>query len=208
MRRLGPRREPGDRALGLTRAQAEAELRRLIGEEQRPPRRGAARPRAARAALPRAQGDDRAAPLDPAATTRAMLRVHLVPFFGGRSLDADHPGRGRGLHPRQAARGQVAQDGRPPPRPALVRCSATRSSAAWRASTRSTLADRPRQQQHRRRHPLPDDRGARGAARAPSPTTSSAGWSASLYLTAAMTGMRRGELRRAALARRRLDAPA
>src|SRR2546421_5567362 len=36
MRKLGPQREPGS-AVGLTRTQAEAELRRLSGEEQERP---------------------------------------------------------------------------------------------------------------------------------------------------------------------------
>jgi hypothetical protein len=36
MRKLGPRRRPGE-SVGLTRTQAESELRRLVGEEQARP---------------------------------------------------------------------------------------------------------------------------------------------------------------------------
>jgi hypothetical protein len=89
MRRLGPRREPGE-SVGLTRRQAELELRRLMGEET-------GRPVEERLTLetlaPRYLAHKETIGLR-RSTLRdyaGHLRVHLIPFFGGRSLDAVTP---------------------------------------------------------------------------------------------------------------------
>jgi hypothetical protein len=86
MRRLGLRREPGV-CIGLTRRQAELELRRLRGEET-------GRPTQERLTLetlaPRYLAHKETIGLR-RSTLRdyaGHLRVHLIPFFGGRSLDA------------------------------------------------------------------------------------------------------------------------
>src|SRR6476620_3424927 len=86
MRRLGLRREPGE-SVGLTRRAAELELRRLMGEET-------GRPVEERLNLetlaPRYLAHKETIGLR-RSTLRdyeSHLRVHLIPFFGGRSLDA------------------------------------------------------------------------------------------------------------------------
>lgn len=89
MRALGPRRAPGE-AVGLTRRQAEEQLRRLIGEER-------GRPLEERLTL--AQLAERfLAHKETVGLRRSTLRdyashlrVHLIPFFGGRSVDAVTP---------------------------------------------------------------------------------------------------------------------
>ena len=82
----GPQREPGS-AVGLTRAQAEAELRRQSGEEQE-------RPVRERLNL-QALGERYLAHKETLGLRKStlkdyegMLRTHLVPFFGASSLDA------------------------------------------------------------------------------------------------------------------------
>ena len=86
MRKLGRRREPGS-AVGFTRTQAEAELRRLIAEEN-----GVlAEERVTLDELgPRFIAHKESIGLRRSTLKdyEGMLRVHLVPFFGGRSLDA------------------------------------------------------------------------------------------------------------------------
>lgn len=86
MRSLGPRREPGD-TVGFTRRQAETELRRLMGEESGRP----VQERLTLEALaPRYLAHKETIGLR-RSTVRdyaCHLRVHLIPFFGGRSLDA------------------------------------------------------------------------------------------------------------------------
>ena len=86
-RRLGPKRRAGTRD-GLTRAQAEAELRRRIAEDVPPP------PSELRVTVGEAGqrllqhlgtlGRKRSTLMD----YESYLRVHLAPFFGDRPLDA------------------------------------------------------------------------------------------------------------------------
>ena len=89
MRKIGLRREPGS-ALGLTRSQAEAELRRLIAEdtgavsEERLNLEGLA----GRFLAHKETLGLRKSTLN---DYEGMLRVHLVPFFGGRSLERITP---------------------------------------------------------------------------------------------------------------------
>lgn len=86
-RALGPVREPGAK-VGLTRAQAEAELRRLLT--------GAASTSAAREQLSLAEAGERyvlhverfrARKRSTVESYRMMLRRHLGPFFAGPSID-------------------------------------------------------------------------------------------------------------------------
>jgi integrase len=90
MRRLGPKREPGSR-YGLTKAQAESELRRAIDEARATP------PVAERLTVAEA-GTRYLAHLDALGRRRSTLadyestlRVHLAPFFSGRTLDSIDP---------------------------------------------------------------------------------------------------------------------
>jgi integrase len=85
MRKIGPKRAPGGK-VGLGRKEAEAELRRLIADV--PP------PTPTRVSVDEAGerliGHLRALGRKPATIEayESLLRVHLAPFFAGRSLDA------------------------------------------------------------------------------------------------------------------------
>lgn len=86
MRRLGHRRQAGE-SVGLTRREAEAELRRLIGEEQGTPSQERLN---LETLAPRylAHKETQGLRRHTLKTYEMMLRVHLVPFFGGRGLGA------------------------------------------------------------------------------------------------------------------------
>jgi integrase len=85
MRKLGRRREPGS-TVGLTRTQAEAELRRLIAETNGvvPQERLSLEQVAARFLVRKEKMALRRLTLN---DYEGILRVHLLPFFGGRSLE-------------------------------------------------------------------------------------------------------------------------
>jgi integrase len=86
-RRIGPKRVDAGRG-GLTRTQAEAELRRLIGETQVRPR---ARERLSVdevARRYRLDAERRGRKRSTVQNIESETRVHLVPFFGDRALDA------------------------------------------------------------------------------------------------------------------------
>ena len=90
-RRIGPKRAAGTRT-GLTKTQAEAELRRLIGDVT------AAVPRQDRLTLEEAGGRyidhlETVKRRKPTTITdyRTILRRHLVPFTAGRTIDAVAP---------------------------------------------------------------------------------------------------------------------
>jgi integrase len=190
MRKLGPRRTPGD-SVGLTRKQAEAELRRLVGEEQ-------ARPVKERLDLetiaPRYLAHKQTQGVRPHTlkTYEMFFRVHLVPFFGARSLDAVTPHEVENFLSMKLREGKS----RKTIDHLLGLLSAVYRYAVKRGYARINpveLADRPRQQRPDAdiryltieeleavlRH-VPDDEFGR--------------MERVLYLTAAMTGLRRGEL--------------
>src|SRR4051812_47972316 len=90
-RRLGPRREPGG-TVGLTRGQAEAELRRLLSESP-----GSA---GVRESLSFAEAAERylqhvehvrERKRSTVQDYRIIVRRHLAPFLAGRRLDAVEP---------------------------------------------------------------------------------------------------------------------
>jgi integrase len=190
MRKIGVRRRAGE-SVGLTRTQAEAELRRLISEDN-------SLPSQERLNLedlgPRYLSHKQTMGLRRSTLSdyEAMLRVHLVPFFGGRSLDNVTPTEVESyirlkLNERKARKtidhhlGLLS---------AMYRYAVKRGLAK---ANPVELADRPRQQKSDAdiryltveeleavlRH-VPDD--------TLGPTERV------LYLTAAMTGLRRGEL--------------
>lgn len=189
MRALGPRREPGD-SLGLTRRQAEEELRRLMGEER-------GRPVEERLTLEQL-GERFLAHKETVGLRRSTLRdyashlrVHLIPFFGGRSVDAVTP-----VEVEAFIRAQLRQRlSRKTVDHHLGLLSSIYKFAVKRGYARLNpveLADRPRQQkvdadvryltieelEALLRAVLDDTLGRMERV---------------LYLTAAMTGMRRGE---------------
>ena len=90
-RKLGPVRSPGEQD-GLTRTQAESRLRELMAETVAPPRDGRLTFDAAGALylthLEEVMQRKRTTVQD----YRIMLRLHLAPFFGRRPIDAIEPG--------------------------------------------------------------------------------------------------------------------
>jgi hypothetical protein len=106
--KLGAERQPGSK-LGLTKAQAEAALRRAFEAPS------LEQPLYERLEIQEAweRYIDRLESLGRKKTTiadyRSTLRVHLTPFFGGRSLDRINVQFGRGAHRRQAAREQSTE---------------------------------------------------------------------------------------------------
>lgn len=89
-RRIGPKRPRGERT-GLTRAQAEAELRRLIAETQVRAEVGERLTVAEVAARYIAHAQRRGRKKSTCENVESVQRVHLTPFFGERTLDAIEP---------------------------------------------------------------------------------------------------------------------
>ena len=89
-RKIGPRRMPGSRE-GLTRKQAEAELRRMIGTTQVKPRAGERLTIGEVASRYIAHARRRGRKPATLANIESEARVHLEPFFGSRSLDSIEP---------------------------------------------------------------------------------------------------------------------
>jgi integrase len=189
MRRLGPRREPGE-SVGLTRRQAEVELRRLMGEET-------GRPTQERLTLetlaPRYLAHKETIGLR-RSTLRdyaGHLRMHLIPFFGGRSLDAITAGEVEAFIGAKLREGKSRKtvDELVGLLSAMYRYAVKRGLARVNPVE---LADRPRQQR-----PDADIRyltveELEALLRAV-PEDELGRMERVLYLTAAMTGMRRGE---------------
>jgi integrase len=90
-RRIGPKRMRGER-IGLTRAQAEEELRRLIAETQVRAQVGErlSIEEVGRRYVEHAQRRGRKK--STCASVESAVRVHLAPFFGERGVDAIEPG--------------------------------------------------------------------------------------------------------------------
>ena len=202
-RRLGPVRKPGTRE-GLTRPQAERELRRWM-EQEHAMATMTARLTVAEAGerLDRPPGGARPQALD-VEDYGSTLRVHLAPFFGDRPLDRIAREDVEAFMAANAPRGRGTEEHAQLPRPAALDLRlrrAARLGALEPVQARRQAAG----DAGRRRHPLPRRRRARGAARAPCPTTPLGPTERVLYLTAAMTGTAPGRAARAALARHRLD---
>ena len=189
-RRIGPKRKPGSRD-GLTRAQAEAELRRRIEAEA---------PRPARPDITVEQaGDHLLRHLDAVGrkpttldTYRSLFRTHLVPGLGDLPLDRARPEHVEGLIAAMRRDGKGAKT--------IVNALTLLQQIfgfgqrkGWNRANPCASVDRPRVEENTdirflemqeleallravpSDHPLgPTDR--------------------ALYLTAAMTGLRQGEL--------------
>lgn len=191
-RRIGPKRLPGTRQ-GLTRAQAEAELRKMIGEGR------VGVPRAERLSVEEA-GERYVEHLEvvrrrkPTTLTdyRTILRRHLVPFLAPRTVDAVDPA---------AIRAYVRAKLRDGLSPKTVRNHATFAHGLFAfAVKRGWATANPVE-----RDDLPAAGGADPAIRFLSPEELEALYRATpaddlgptervLYMTAAMAGLRLGEL--------------
>ena len=202
-RRIGPKRIPSTRE-GLTRTQAEAELRRLIGSIEHTAvlreRLTVAEAGELLVASVRARGRKRAT----VETYASAVRVQLAPFFGGRTLDRI------GRREIEAFIAHMAGSGRSP-KTTLNALGILHSifelarREGWVASNPCTLVEKPRatdgdpdirflepEEVEALLRGVPDDDLGRIERR--------------MYLTAAMTGMRQGEL--LALRWRDIDWPA
>jgi hypothetical protein len=159
-RRIGPKRVPSTRE-GLTRTQAEAELRRMIGSVAATGRDRLTVEEAGEllVANVQARGRKRAT----VETYSSAVRVQLAPFFGGRTLD--RIGRGE----IEAFIAHMSRTGRSP-KTTLNALGILHSifEHARReglvASNPCTLAEKPLRTSGGPRHSLPRARGGRGAA--------------------------------------------
>lgn len=190
-RRVGPKRIPSTRD-GLTRTQAEAELRRLIGsadtatlQRERVTIEGVG---ALLVELRRVQGRKRTT----IEAYDSMIRIHLVPFFAGRTLDRIGRREVQGLITHMTKTGSSAKT----TRNALGILHSIFEYArreGWVAANPCTLVDKPRvgdgdadirflepEEIEALLRGVPDDDLGRVERR--------------MYLAAAMTGMRQGEL--------------
>lgn len=86
-RRIGPKRAAGSRE-GLTRRQAEAELRRLIGSTEVKPRAAESLTIAEAASRYITAAERRGRKRSTLANIESEVRVHLEPFLGERSIDS------------------------------------------------------------------------------------------------------------------------
>ena len=190
LRALGPRREPGE-AVGLTRRQAEEELRRLMGEER-------GRPVEERLTLEQV-GERFLVHKETVGLRRStvrdyacFLRVHLVPFFGGRSVDDVTPVEVEAFIRAQLRRGLARKtvDHHLGLLSALYRYAVRRGYALLNPVE---LCDRPRQVKVDADVRYLTIEELEALLRAVPAGDSLGRMERVLYLTAAMTGMRRGE---------------
>jgi integrase len=184
-RALGPKRASGSRE-GLTRSQAEAELRGLIGSVQVKPRAGEALTLAEAASRYIAQAERRGRKRSTCANIESETRVHLAPFFGERSLDSIRRGDVEGLIGVMEGRGLA---------PKTIRNVIATLSALLGRYAGSNPCDGielpavPEQTDIRFLTPEEVDAVARHARPGMYQSIDRA-----LFLTAAMTGLRKGEL--------------
>lgn len=202
-RRVGPKRIPSTRN-GLTRTQAEAELRRLIGSADTATlQRERVTVEEVGALLiehRRSQGRKKTT----IEAYDSMIRIHLVPFFAGRTLDRIGRREIQALTAHMAKNGSSAKT----TRNALGILHSIFEYArreGWVAANPCTLVDKPRvgEGDPNIRFLEPDEVEAllRGV-----PDDDLGRVERRMYLTAAMTGMRQGEL--LALRWRDIDWPA
>ena len=85
-RRIGPKRVPGTRE-GLTQTQAEAELRRIIGEVESVPNRGERMTVEDAGRTLMAVRRDAGRKRSTVENYESILAQHIVPFFGARTVD-------------------------------------------------------------------------------------------------------------------------
>jgi integrase len=191
MRKLGPKRERGSR-FGLTKVQAEAELRRRIDEARLSP------PAAERVTVGEA-GKRYLTHLETLGRRRSTLsdyesalRVHLVPFFSDRALDAIDP-----LLVEQFIAAKLAEGKAPK---SVVNWLGLLGSIfrfgerrGWTRANPVAAVERPRRTEGDPEIRFLDHEELEALIRAV-PKDQLGGMERVLYRAAAMTGMRRGEL--------------
>jgi integrase len=193
MRRLGPVRPRGTRE-GLTQTQAEAELRRLMGEAHPTVARGERRTLAEVAEGHLATKENAGLKRSTARGYRSVIEAHLIPFFGDRPVDriteatiaaCDKHLRESGLKP-QTRRNILGL---------LVAILATAKKRGWVSENAASDYEKPRKSRSDTDVELPFltleevERVLRAMPDDPLGQVEGA-----LILAAAMTGMRRGEL--------------
>ena len=201
-RRIGPKREPGSRD-GLTRAQAEAELRRRMESEQ---------PSPTRSDLTVTEAGERllqhlaALSRKPStlATYRSLLVTHLVPNLGDQPLDRSTPEQVEQLIAVMRRDGKGAKTTQNA-LTLLYQVFAFGQRKGWCEANPCERVDRPRVEENTDIRFLEMEEVEALLAAVPDddrlgPTDEA------LYLTAAMTGLRQGEL--LALRWRDIDWPA
>ena len=188
--RLGPVRRPGTRD-GLTRTQAEKRLRELMAAVQvtRDPERTVGTAGQALLAHLEAKGSSRSH----LETVESHLRVHLVPFFKDKPLDriSDADVTRLLVHLRRLGR-----------KPKTIRNIVSTLHSIFELAIRRRWltsnpcqARRPSGRPAQRRHPIPQSGRADGGHRPRDRRRVAMGViDRPLYLVAAMTGLRQGEL--------------
>lgn len=207
-KRIGPRRGPGPRAGdGLSATEAERELQRLIAAAGAAPARSSTIEKlsieeagARYVAHLEAIGRKRSTLED----YRSMLRVHLTPFFAGRSLEAITQGD------VEAFIAAKRRDGKAPKTirnwlSLLHAIYAHAERRGWTTANPVRLVDRPRAEDGDVDVRYLDHEEVEALLRAV-PDDTLGPTERALYLTAAMTGLRQGEL--IALRWRDVDWPA
>jgi integrase len=190
-RRIGPKRTPSTRD-GLTRSQAEAELRKLIGSVQ------VAQARRERMTITEA-GDllienatARGLKRSTVMTYETICRIHLAPFFGSRRLDQITRRDVENLAAHMIRQGKS---------PATTRHTLSvlhsifehARRQEWIVSNPASLADKPRVQQVDPDIRFLENEDVEALVRSV-PDDYLGRIERPLYLTATMTGMRQGEL--------------
>lgn len=189
-RKIGPKRAPGG-AKGLTRAEAERALRRLMEDDNVAPSERLDVSTAGRRLIDHLEAMGRKK-----ATTEAydsLLRIHLTPFFAGRSLDAIRPEDLEAFIRKESADGSSAKT----IRNALGFLHSIYERGqrrGWARSNPCKLVDKPRDP-HRADIRFLSNEELEATVRAEeqvddilAPTL------ALIYRTAGMTGLRQGEL--------------
>jgi len=190
-RRLGPKRLQGSRD-GLTRAQAEAELRRRIEREQpRPPRPDVTVTVAAERMLRHLEAVGRKPTT--LGTYRSIFRTHLEPQLGSVPLDRATPEQVETLMTGMQRDGKAAKT-RANALTLLFQIFAFGQRKAWCHDNPCTRVDRPQVEESADIRFLDQDE-LEALLRMVDPQAKPFGHTdRALLLTAAMTGLRQGEL--------------
>ena len=192
-RKLGPKRQPGSRD-GLTRPEAERELRRRMDSDS------AAIPKGSRRTIAEAGGeyvDHLEHVMERKRSTiqdyRGYVRRHFAPFFGERSVDKVEPAHVSAYlkHKREQGLSSKTVQNQLNFLHGLFAFSVRRG---WAQTNPVAMVDRPRKGRpaHRRLRFLQPDE-VHAVIRA-TPDDQLGAVERALYLTAAMTGARQGEL--------------
>jgi integrase len=190
-RRIGPKRKPGGRK-GFTRTQAEAELRRLMVAE-RPPLRGSEVSVTEAAEHMLRHLEARGRKPTTLETYRSLLRTHLAPMLGGVSIDAVTPDRVEALAAQMLRDGKAAKT-RSNALKLLSQVFAFSKRRDWCRDNPCELVDLPQAEQSTDIRFLGQDELEALLAAVDIEAKPFGHTDFALFLTAAMTGLRQGEL--------------